>query len=241
MRHARPLARHRSAGGKSPGRSPDRGAATRRPRSPGRAAPPGPRTRAARCTMPGRWAAISFSIFIASTMQMTSPTATSCADLDQHAQHGALHRRDDGVRLRRGRPTGRRRARRRGRRARRAGPAAGLGSRARTGAPPSAGRSTSATSRRSTTRLGLRRRLGRGRRRRAVGRRHRGGASRSAGASSSWQAPPAMNSSCSNRQRWNGIRVAGPSTTYSSSARIMRRRAVSRSTSCTMSLAIIGS
>ena len=44
-------------------------------------------------------------------------------------------------------------------------------------------------------------------------------------ASSSWQAPPSMNSCCSNRKRWNGIRVTGPSIRYSSRARIMRRRA----------------
>ena len=60
-------------------------------------------------------------------------------------------------------------------------------------------------------------------------------------ASRSWQAPPAMNSSCWRRNRWKGMSVAGPSTTYSSSARIMRRRADSRSTSQTISLAIIGS
>ena len=60
-------------------------------------------------------------------------------------------------------------------------------------------------------------------------------------ASRAWQAPPAMNSPCSSSQRWNGIRVVGPSTTYSSRARIIRRRADSRSTSHTISLATIGS
>jgi len=49
-------------------------------------------------------------------------------------------------------------------------------------------------------------------------------------ASSSWQAPPPMNSSSPNSHLWNGINVADPDT-YSSSARSMRRRADSRSTS----------
>ena len=57
----------------------------------------------------------------------------------------------------------------------------------------------------------------------------------------SWQAPPSMNSCSFSSQMWNGMSVVGPSTTYSSSARSMRLRAVSRSTSHAMSLATMGS
>ena len=171
------------------------------------------------------------------------PAATSWPDLDQHPQHGALHRGDDLTASppAPARPPAAVRSRR-ARAGRRAGPPrAGLRLGQRQRAPRSAGPSTSATKRRSTAGSASGRLV---RPAAAPGASRAAGsawASRPGAASSAWQAPPAMNSSCSSSQRWKGIRVVGPSTTYSSSARIMRRRADSRSTSHTISLATIGS
>ncbi len=46
---------------------------------------------------PALCAVISFSIFIASMMQMSWPSSTVCALLDEHLPHVALQRRDELV------------------------------------------------------------------------------------------------------------------------------------------------
>ena len=48
-------------------------------------------------TTPARGACTSFSIFIASTMQITWPGSTSSPVGDRHREHRSLHRRDDRV------------------------------------------------------------------------------------------------------------------------------------------------
>ena len=50
---------------------------------------------------PALWAVISFSIFIASMMQMSWPSSTVCALLDEDLPHVALQRRVERVRRRR--------------------------------------------------------------------------------------------------------------------------------------------
>ena len=56
-----------------------------------------PGSTASSVTTPARWAVISFSIFIASTMQITWPGCDLVALGDLDCEHGALHRRDHGV------------------------------------------------------------------------------------------------------------------------------------------------
>ena len=190
--------------------------------------------------MPGWWAATSFSIFIASTMQTTSPAATSwpiststrrtVPCIGVATTSGAAPSREPP-------PAARERF-------------AFFGAGAGAPPPPPASRSgkRSATSKRRPSTSAVKRRSARGSSSGASSPGRSGPPSPGSGvgssdirASRSWQAPPAMNSSCCSRKRWKGIRVFGPSTTYSSSARSMRRRADSRSTSQTISFAIIGS
>ena len=72
--------------------------APRRRRSSGRTRPASPAATDELVTTPARCAVSSFSIFIASTMQITAPSSTSSPSATRTSMHRALHRADDRVR-----------------------------------------------------------------------------------------------------------------------------------------------
>ena len=174
--------------------------------------------------------AISFSIFIASTMQRTWPALDRVALGDLDREHRALHRADDRVRAPPPRPAG---------------------ARARAGgarAPRTAARARAPHVEAAAVDLDARRALRS--RRRAVGAAPRGRCASSSAARCAASSPTRRRRGRSRRRRSTDARAARggsraasatPSITNSSSARSIRRRACSRSTPWTISFAIIGS
>jgi hypothetical protein len=172
-------------------------------------------------------ACTSFSIFIASTMQITCPAhRIPLADLDR--EHRALHRADDRVAAAAAPPELR--------------PDRGAWRRAR----PTAARGRAA-SRRSGARRARPRSPARAGRRSTAGRPRSTADKRSASSASCsdsttpWQVPPSTKHGCRRSARWKPSSVVIPPTSNSSSARSIRLRACSRSTPCTISFANIGS
>ena len=178
-------------------------------------------------TTPARCAVISFSIFIASTMQSDLALAHLVALGHLDGEHRPLHRAHDRVARRR--VVRRRRAR-----------APGGGARARRAAAP--GRSERRP--RSGARRARRRRVLLARRVRPEARRCRAAGCVSSRARCASDSPrrarsrsrPSTKHGCARSARWKPISVVTPSITNSSSARSMRRRARSRSASQTHEL-----